>query len=83
MIKSRRLSTIRKPSQAKRKQHSDINRKHIDCVCDGSDNRNKDLTFLHHLCFSCIFHFIIILLSIFFSSLKLSFHIQYFSLIVF
>ena len=37
---------IRKPSQARRKQHPAVNRQDIDRVFDGSDNENKELTSL-------------------------------------
>ena len=52
---------IRKPSQARRKQHPAVNRQDTDRVVDGSDNENKELTSLQNnffLYYSFHFHLI-------------------------
>ena len=64
-IQYQRLSTICKPSQSRRNQHSTVNRQNIDRVIDRPNNKNKELTSLKHLIFFTIIHFILIIFSIF------------------
>ena len=54
---------IRKPSQARRKQHFAVNRQDIVRIVDGSDNKNNELTsfkktFIFLLYYSFHLHFI-------------------------